>query len=30
MRERAAAIGGKLSLKSVPRGGTSVEIVLRA
>ncbi len=30
MRERAAAIGGKLSLSSVPRGGTSVEVVLRA
>jgi signal transduction histidine kinase len=30
MRERAAAIGGRLSLRSVPRGGTSVEVVLRA
>jgi len=30
MRERAAAIGAKLSLRSVPRGGTSVEVVLRA
>ena len=30
MRERAASIGGKLSLRSVPRGGTSVEVVLRA
>jgi signal transduction histidine kinase len=30
MRERAASIGGRLSLKSVPRGGTSVEVVLRA
>lgn len=30
MRDRAAAIGGKLSLTSVPRGGTSVEVVLRA
>jgi len=30
MRERAASIGGKLSLRSVPRGGTSVEVDLRA
>jgi signal transduction histidine kinase len=30
MRDRAASIGGKLSLRSVPRGGTSVEVVLRA
>jgi signal transduction histidine kinase len=30
MRERAASIGGSLSLRSAPRGGTSVEVVLRA
>jgi len=30
MRERAAAIGGKLSLRSAPRRGTCVEVVLRA
>ena len=30
MRERAAAIGGQLSLRSAPRNGTSVEVVLRA
>ena len=30
MRERAAAIGGKLSLRSAPRHGTCVEVVLRA
>ena len=30
MRERAASIGGKLSLHSAPRHGTCVEVVLRA
>jgi signal transduction histidine kinase len=30
MRERAAAIGGHLSLRSAPLSGTSVEVVLRA
>ena len=30
MRERAAAIGGALSLRSAPGYGTSVEVVLRA
>ena len=30
MRERAAAIGGALSLRSAPGSGTSVEVVLRA
>jgi signal transduction histidine kinase len=30
MRERAAAIGGALSLRSTPGSGTSVEVVLRA
>jgi len=30
MRERAASIGGKLSLRTAPRHGTCVEVVLRA
>src|SRR4029077_3062613 len=30
MRDRAAAIGGALSLRSVPGSGTAVEVVLRA
>ena len=30
MRERAAAIGGHLSLRTAPLSGTSVEVVLRA
>ena len=30
MRDRAAAIGGALSLRSTPQAGTSVEVVLRA
>ena len=30
MRDRAAAIGGALSLRSAPGSGTSVEVVLRA
>jgi two-component system, NarL family, sensor kinase len=29
MRERAASIGGALSLRSVPGRGTSLEVVLR-
>jgi signal transduction histidine kinase len=29
MRDRAAAIGGALSLRSTPGSGTSVEVVLR-
>ncbi len=30
MRERAASIGGALSLRTVPGGGTALEVVLRA